>query len=147
MAMLAGIMAISAPRLTRHLSGRTLNEEARRFLALTRFARSEAVSRSVLMELWLDTETGEYGLKPVVEYTDTGKEPVEFQLADDMRFEVNVDEINEEGKATILFWPDGAIDEESLDELSILKGETDTITIEQTDFALGYRVKDEEENE
>ena len=43
---------------------RHLSDEAGRFLALTEFARSEAISRGVPMVVWMDLSAGRYGLDP-----------------------------------------------------------------------------------
>jgi len=147
MAMLAAVMAISTPALSRFVKGRTLEEEARRFLALTRYARSEAISRSVLMELWIDPEHGLYGLSPQSRYDLENRKPIEFSLADGLSFEVDRKVLDERGEAKILFWPDGSIDVESLVELRIRRDEWEMIEIAQAAFGMGYFVRDTEEGE
>ena len=47
MALLAMVLAVSAPALSRFFKGRTLDSEAHRFLALTRHAQQRAVSEGV----------------------------------------------------------------------------------------------------
>src|SRR5437867_13133540 len=63
MALLAIVMAFSAPALTSFFRGRTLDSEARRFMALTRYGQSRAISEGVPMMLWIDTRRGTYGLQ------------------------------------------------------------------------------------
>src|SRR5689334_18148384 len=43
MALLAIVMAVSAPALSNFMRGRTLDSEARRFVSLTRYGQSRAV--------------------------------------------------------------------------------------------------------
>src|SRR5688572_21325907 len=62
MALLAIILAVSAPSLSRFFKGRGLESEAQRFMALTRHAQSRAVSEGVPMVLWLETKQRLYGL-------------------------------------------------------------------------------------
>ena len=145
MAMLAAVMTFSAPMLGRFFSGRSITEESRRFIALTRYARSEAISRSVLMELWIEPASSIYGLKPQVEYSSTPSRSIEFTLPENFRFDINTDDIDTRGIARILFLPDGAIDADSLKELSIMKGEEEKIVIVQAEFGLGYIIEEETE--
>lgn len=147
MGLLATVMAISTPTLSRFVRGRELDEEARRFLALTRYARSEAISQSELMELWIEPETGLYGLSPHAGYGVDDSKRVEFRLADRLSFDVDVKEIDENGLAKILFWPDGSIDEESLEYLVIRQNEEEPVLIVQADYGLRYMIVDTEDDE
>ena len=54
MVLLATLLAISAPTLSRSFKGRALEQEAVRLLAATVYAREEAVSQSLPMTLWID---------------------------------------------------------------------------------------------
>ena len=78
MALLGVVLAVGAPALGRFFQGRTLDSEARRFLALTRYAQSRAVSEGVPMVLWIDPEQQTYGLQAETSYTDTDSRAVEF---------------------------------------------------------------------
>ena len=146
MALLAMVLTLSAPALSRFFGGRALEEEARRMLALTRYGRSEAVSRAVPMELWIDTESGTYGLSPQPGYGfEDDKKSVEFNLAEGLRFEVDAEALDEDGKAKILFCPDGAIDEGSLGSLLIRDNGNEAIAIAQVDYGLGYEIQQNDE--
>lgn len=68
MAILAIVMAVSAPALSRSMRGRALEQEAARFHALTLFARNEAVSEGAAMAIWIDPATQRYGLEPKTDY-------------------------------------------------------------------------------
>ena len=81
MGILATAMAFSAPMLSRFFAGRTLAEESRRFLALTRFARSEAASQGLSLELRVKPTEGLYGLSPQSPHEDFDEieyEPVSY---------------------------------------------------------------------
>jgi type II secretion system protein H len=62
MAILAAVMAVSAPSLGRFFRGRNLDSEAYRLLALTRHAQERAVTEGVPMILWFDINARRYGL-------------------------------------------------------------------------------------
>src|SRR5262249_19567201 len=62
MALLAIVLGISAPSLSRFFRGRSLESEAQRFLALTRHAQSRAVSEGVPMVVWLWPKQRSYGM-------------------------------------------------------------------------------------
>src|SRR5438067_13878805 len=64
MAVLATIMALSTPSLSRSLRNRNIEQEAKRFIALTEYARGEAVSQGVPMTIWIDVEAGAFGVEP-----------------------------------------------------------------------------------
>src|SRR5262249_21799177 len=63
MALLAVVLAVSAPSLSKFFKGRTLDSEARRFVSLTRYGQSRAVSEGVPMMLWIDPKERTYGLQ------------------------------------------------------------------------------------
>jgi Tfp pilus assembly protein FimT len=52
-----------APRLSSFFRGRTLEQESRRLLDLTRYGRSRAVAEGVPVGLWIDASAGRYGLE------------------------------------------------------------------------------------
>lgn len=143
LALLAAVMTFSAPALSRFIGGRQIQEEARRVLALTRYGRSEAVSRCVPMELWIDAATGTYGVSPQAGYAfQDDKEPVEFTLQEGLRFDVESDTLNADGRAVILFQTDGTIDAQSLASLRITDDEDEVIEIAQVDYGLGYEIQE-----
>jgi type II secretion system protein H len=69
MALLVIAISVAAPSLSRFFHGRDLDSEARRFLALTRYGQSRAVSEGVPMVLWIDVQKRTYGLRADVTYT------------------------------------------------------------------------------
>ena len=69
MALLVVVIALLAPTLGNFFRGRTLESEARRFVALSHYARSRAVSEGVPMVLWLDPVQKAYGLVEEFSYS------------------------------------------------------------------------------
>lgn len=69
MALLAIIMAISAPVLSRSLRQRGVDQEASRFLALLEYGRSEAVSQGVPMIVWVVPASREFGVQVKTGYS------------------------------------------------------------------------------
>lgn len=140
MALLVVIMAITMPALSGFFRGRQLREEARRFLALTRFARTEAISLSAPMELWLDPKTQAYGLRPLLDIGEDPHLPVTFQMADGLQFTFGGQRRNPNGMAVIDFLPDGTIDDVSLNNVGIGSRDDGAITIQRSEVGIGYMI-------
>src|SRR4030095_5231078 len=87
MAMLGIVLAVAFPSLTHFFRGRNLDSEARRFLSLTRYGQSRAVSEGVPMVLWIDTRQKSYGLQAQTGYADTDTNAVQFNLDKDLQVE------------------------------------------------------------
>src|SRR5262245_2484037 len=88
MALLAVGLAVSAPALSKFFKGRTLDSEARRFVSLTRYGQSRAVSEGVPTMLWIDPKERTYGLQEEATYTDFDTKAVDFQLGKALEIEV-----------------------------------------------------------
>jgi type II secretion system protein H len=125
MALLVIMLGFAAPSLSRFFRGRTLDSEARRMLALTRYGQSRAVSEGVPMLLWIDPKLGTYGLKAQTGYTDRDQKAVEYTLGQDLQMEVQMSprmqtnfwtmapKQSKLNQPTICFLPDGFISETS----------------------------------
>jgi prepilin-type N-terminal cleavage/methylation domain-containing protein len=142
MGLLAVVLALSAPALSSFVRGRSLTEESRRFLALARYGRSEAASRAVPMTLWIDPKAGEYGVGPSTGFETVGGDALDYKVADGLRFEVEDNAVGEDGKANILFQPDGAVGEGSVETLSVAEGETHAVTIAKSESGMGYEIQE-----
>src|SRR4030095_8279057 len=79
---------LSFPSAVRFFRGRTLDSEANRLLALTRYAQSRAVSEGIPMILWIDEDQRRYGLP--AEFTSKQEDELarEFDLDPDVPLEV-----------------------------------------------------------
>jgi type II secretion system protein H len=88
MALLAVVLAVSAPSLSRFFKGRSLDSEARRFMALTRAAQSRAVSEGVPMVLWLETKSRAYGLNADKSFVEDDPKAEQFTVDATLEMEV-----------------------------------------------------------
>ena len=88
MALLAIVLAISAPSLSRFFRSRSLDSEARRFMALTRAAQSRAVSEGVPMVVWLETQSRSYGLNADKSFVENDSKAESFSVDDSLVVEV-----------------------------------------------------------
>ncbi len=88
MAILVVVISVAAPSLSGFFHGRTLDSEARRLLALTRYGQSRAVYEGVPMLLWVDAKGGAYGLEEEYGYTEEDTKAVEFNLDDELEVSV-----------------------------------------------------------
>jgi len=149
MGLLSIVLALSMPLLSRFARGRSLQEEARRMLALTQYGRNEAVSRGVPMELWIDSDNGAYGLSPAPGYDDQEtKEPIEFTLGTGLTVEAETTATQKSAMLVILCQPDGSIEASSPSRLIIRDLEHDeAIGLEQIEGGLGYAMMEELEQE
>lgn len=129
MALLTMVMALSLPRLSRFMGGRALTEETRRFIALSRYARSQAITLGVPMQLWLDAENGRYGLSPLSGYEDADDRPVTFGLGEDLRLQLLDGLADKSGMAYLTYWPDGRLDESGPQRILIWKGDEEVVLI------------------
>jgi prepilin-type N-terminal cleavage/methylation domain-containing protein len=89
LALLLTVLGFAAPTLARFFRGRDLDAEALRFLALTRYGQSRAVSEGVPMILWVNPGQRRYGLEAEYNYTETDDRAQEFAVADDLEIEVS----------------------------------------------------------
>lgn len=88
MTMLLIVLSVSAPSLSRFFRGRTLDLEVNRFVALTRYGQSRAVSEGVPVILWIDPQKGEYGLEADSSYTDQDTKTLEYQVDKGLQVQV-----------------------------------------------------------
>ena len=156
MALLVIVIGAAAPSLSHFFSGRTLDTEASRFVALTRYGQSQAVSEGVPMILWVDQKAGTYGLRqesglspaqwqtsfqgPQQRNKLRSEDPWDFGLAKDLRFELDSSTTLTNGLGYIRFEPDGTIDEGALAMLMIEGKNQDSIPIVRTRNQLFYEI-------
>jgi len=155
MALLTIVMALTSPSLAHFFRGRSLDSEVRRFLGLTRYGQSRAVSEGVPMVLWIDQEQGTYGLKAEMTYTEEDEKAVEFELAKDLEMEVQLPVTGlesipwkittevAENRPAIRFTPDGFMGDNSPDYIvfrQVHEGEEDEMRIGQSRNRLNYEI-------
>ena len=145
MALLSIVIAIGAPRLARFFHGQTVQEEGQRLLALTRYGQSRAASEGLPMILWMNPANGTYGLRVrdgfsvagTLTPAGTGKD-VSYKLGDDLRFQFEQGVPLPKQGASILFAPDGSVEEGSLHRVLIQQDDGDWSAIAESENHLNY---------
>lgn len=155
MALLIIVIAVAAPSLSGFFRGRNLDSEARRFLSLTRYGQSRAVSEGVPMVLWIDAQNGQYGLQTQTGYTDNDAKAVQFALDDKLTMEVSMNQIPTMTRSNtwtqnapapgvlpvIRFLPDGFIDEASPENILIRESLNNAIVVRESTNRLRYEIE------
>lgn len=145
--LLAAVLAIAAPSLSRFFSGRSLQEETRRFLALTQYGGNQAVNEGIPMVLWIEPKLGEYGLRPETGYPANRHNTFHYRLRDDLELDVEMEtaSLPQAGKSRtplIYFLPDGSISEIGLFSIRIRDRREGEVCIAQSDNRLNFEVRD-----
>ena len=125
MAVMITLLAFIAPTLEHSFKQRALDQEALRLLALTEYARDEAVSQGMPTQVWIDPVKGNYGAEAMPGYDadkgdtgiattqgtpDTGVRAKQYSLPDDVHFDTaKSTRLTAEGYVQVIqFDPDGA---------------------------------------
>jgi general secretion pathway protein H len=143
MALLATILALSAPSLSRSMRQRHLQDEAARFLALTEYARNEAVSQGVPMVVWIEPETHRFGLSAKTGYVGDSMRARSYLLDPEMRIEVANGALRRGLIEDIEFTPDGTLTPTSTESVRLIDRFDSTMTIARTDDGWGYEILEE----
>jgi type II secretion system protein H len=156
MVLLAVVIAISAPSLSRFFRSRSLDSEARRFMALTRHAQSRAVSEGVPMVLWLEPKQRAYGLNadktfvvddPQAEqFAVDDKLEVEVRLSSDAQAAGQLSQFKNErqdttGLYTLRFNPDGFVSPSSPETVVFRQGDKSELWVAQSRNRLNYEIQ------
>jgi type II secretion system protein H len=80
MTIMVMIISLVMPSLKGFFRGRNLDNEALRFLALTRYGQSRAINEGVPVELWVNAKAGSYGLEALSGYTETQTKPLTYTV-------------------------------------------------------------------
>jgi Tfp pilus assembly protein FimT len=83
MTLMVIAVGIAAPSLKSFLKGRDLEDEARRFLSLTRYGLSRAEAEGLPVDLWVNVKQGRYGLAASSGYTESRTNNVFFYLSNE----------------------------------------------------------------
>jgi len=154
MALMAIILSVAYPSLKGFFHGRNLDNEARRFLSLTRYGQSRAVSEGVPMELWIDAKGGAYGLRAASGYTDSAGRENTFPLDSTIQLLASPPPTTltrsnywtqgnqQAGKTlSIRFQPDGFISETSPENIYLRQGTEGQVWIAETTNHLRYDIQ------
>ena len=150
LALLAAILGIAAPSLSRFFEGRALKEETRRLLALTQHGSNQAINEGVPMTIWIEEKAGEYGLRPDTGYPTNRSNTFHYHIHDNLQFDIENNELNSRNTTTttpsISFLPDGSISETSLYSITIKDRREGESRIAQTYSRLNYEVRREQDD-
>ena len=87
MALLVIVTAIIMPQFSRFFGARSVDSEAKKFMALMHYGQTRAVSDGVPMMLWIDSARNAYGLEREPGYVDRDPLAVENPLADGLKID------------------------------------------------------------
>jgi type II secretion system protein H len=126
MTIMVVVVSVAAPSLKGFLKGRNLENEAQRFLALTRMGQSRAVSEGTPVDMWMNTKQGRYGLAAVGGFTETRTNEWSYNMDENVQMAASqprgvlttsnfwtLPSGRGNGYTTIRFQPDGFIGENS----------------------------------
>jgi type II secretion system protein H len=148
------LIALVFPSLKGFFRGRNLDNEARRFLSLTRYGQSRAISEGIPVELWINPRQGSYGLQALSGYSETQTNPMIFNLDETIKISFSAPssllvrsnywtQANAQfGAVTkIRFQPDGFISDTSPEKVYFRQGNEAQISIAETPSHLRYDIQ------
>jgi type II secretion system protein H len=157
MTMMVIVLGLVFPSLKGFFHGRVLENEAGRFLALTRLGQSRAISEGLPMELWINPRLGTYGLQAQSGFTESQSGLISYPVDSDVQVSVSpppsistLTRSNYWTQATakttailptIRFQPDGFISETSPRTIFFREGADDMIRIVETPNHLRYETQ------
>ena len=154
MALFVIVFAIVSPDLSGFFRGRNLDNEAQRFLSLTRFGRSRAISEGVPIELWINAKQGSYGLEALSGYTETSANAVSYPVDPSVQISTSLalqtltrsnywtqTKTLTRGLPMIRFQPDGYISDTSPREIYFRQGTDRQIWLAEDPSHLRYEIQ------
>ena len=159
MTVMVMIISLVMPSLKGFFRGRNLDNEAVRFLALTRYGQSRAINEGVPVELWVNTKTGSYGLEALSGYSETPARPLTYTLDSTLQITLSAPSTvmlhsnywsqakGQFGATTrIRFQPDGFISDASPQNIYLRQGTDGQIWIAEAPSHLQYDIKNGQTN-
>jgi Tfp pilus assembly protein FimT len=154
MTIMTILLSIIFPSLKGFFRGRNLDNEARRFLSLTRYGQSRAVTEGVPVELWINPRQGSYGLQALSGYSETQTNPMSFNIDESLKISFSAPssvlvrsnywtQANAQfGAVTkIRFQPDGFISDTSPEKVYLRQGNEAQMVIAETPSHLRYDIE------
>jgi len=145
MALIATLMALVAPRLSGSIRRHNLEQEATRWVALTEFGRDQAVSQGVPMVVWLDSQTSWFGLQPKPGYLASSNRTVEFQLPEEIEFELATVARSTGPQQVVELAPDGFLETDSIQVLGLRHQSGERVIVTLMTNGWGYETLTEQE--
>jgi len=143
MAVLALVLAFSAPSLARSMRQRNLEAEAARFLAATEYARSEAISQGVPMTVWIEEKERRYGIATRRGFVGQETRERSFALHPDVEIESEKMIARNAATQPIEFAPDGAPATTNVASVLLKDRSASVLTIARTADGWGYEILQE----
>lgn len=140
MALLAVAAALAVPSLARSLRERNLDGEAARFLALTEYARDEAVSQGIPMVVWVDVKQGRWGAGPKEGFDGDAARAREFALGPDVSCTIDKAAATGGVAYAVEFAPDGSPDVSSVETLELSDRFGSVLSIARTEDRWSYEI-------
>ncbi len=153
MALIVIMASVVIPRMAEFFRGRALDNEARRFVTLTRYGQNRAVSEGIPILVWIDEEKQLYGIEAQPGYLEKDDQAREYSVADDLKIEVGESltpyGITKEQQISrtlpaklrfIRFGPDGFVSDASPEYVLISRNEDDKIAIGPSRDWQGYEI-------
>ena len=152
MTLLVVVFGVSYPSLKGFFHGRNLDSEARRFLSLTHYGQSRAISEGIPTMLWIDSKGRSYGLRAQPSYSETDSKAVEYVLDKEIEVETQMPfraqitpwrpKIAGIGNVPMIrFLPDGSIGETSPDRVVFRQSSGEPIWIVENTNRLSYAIQ------
>lgn len=143
MALLAIVGALAAPSLSGSIRQRNLKEEALRFLALTEYARDEAVSQGVPMVVWVDPNGQRVGVGPKDGFEGDESRLREFALNPDVSLKIDRVAMSGGVANAVEFSPDGAPGLESVETIELVDRFESLVRVARTPDQWAYEIREE----
>lgn len=130
MFLLAGVLAIVAPNLSRFFQNRYVIEEARRMHAVIRHAQQQAIATGFPVIIWLEPDENRFGYQIQNPFEQRGVQNTLYSvdprsvytLKSEIRMLVNPNEMDQAtARYLIRFMPDGSIDAGSLQMVQLVR--------------------------
>ena len=144
MTLLAIVAALSVPSLSRSMRQRNLDEEATRLLALTEYARNEAVSQGVPMIVWIDAKGQRYGVEPKAGFDADEARRREYAMNPEVQVETDKAVSSGGVVEAIEFAPDGALISTSVESVRLVDRSQSAIRVARTTDGWSYELVKEE---
>ncbi|HEX4120581.1 MAG TPA: GspH/FimT family pseudopilin [Verrucomicrobiae bacterium] len=154
MAIMMILLSVIFPSLKGFFRGRNLDNEARRFLSVTRYGQSRAISEGLPVELWINPKQGSYGLQSLSGYTETQTNPMVYPVDHTVQISFSAPTsvltrsnywTQASGQlgavAKIRFQPDGFISDTSPEKIIFRQSDGSQIMIAETPSHLRYDIQ------
>lgn len=144
LAIMAIMMGVAAPMLSRSLRDRHLEQEGLRLLGMTELCRSLAISSGVPMTFWIDASQGRYGIEPKDGYIAAETATREYALGDDVWVDGVTQASGQVGsttnETTVEYAPDGLPEISGIETVRLTDKFGGTVLIARTDDGWGYQI-------